>query len=670
MASSVSAPTMDVQVEATAVQLPNVQTLCRWFEESEDMTYDARKLSERDRDYYDGQQWTKRELDILARRGQPALTINYIKRKVEYLRGFERRLRSDPKAFPRDPQDEQLSEAATDSLRYVADLNDFDVIRSDVFEDMTIEGFGGADVTAVPTRDGYDVNIVRVPWDRLFYDPYSRQKDFSDARYKGIVIWTDRDEALDTYPHRADEIEYTLNASSMADTYDDRPKFTRWADNRRTRVRIVQMHFNVAGTWFIATLTKGGFLDDPVPSPYVDRDGSPTASLIMRSAYVDRENQRYGHVRDLISLQDEINKRRSKALHLMSVRQTFGNAQAIADVDKTKRELTKPDGHVEVAAAGQLNVDFGILPTGDMAQSQMALLQHATAEMQASGPNAAMAGKDPRIQSGRAIQAQQAGGAIEVEPIVDDLRQWTKDIMEACWLRVRQFWTGPKWIRVTDDERNAKWVGLNQPVTLAQGLARLAPEEAQMIAQQMQLQPNDPRLEQVIGYDNDIGGLDVDITIEEGPDVANIQAEQFQMLTQLAQSGVPFPPAVLIEASSLRNKDKLIEMMEQSQQAQQGQQQQAAQIGQQQAAANIEKTQAQAAESRAKAMKAMSEAQNPQQPQSAPSAPQAPSTLDQLKTAAEIRKLNAQAGQAQAAAIKNISDAQRPAQVSDYQGAA
>ena len=97
-------------------------------------------------------------------------------------------------------------------------------------------------------------------------------------------------------------------------------------------------------------------------------------------------------VRDMISLQDEVNKRRSKALHLMSVRQTYGNQQAISDVDKAKRQLSRADGHVEVNAGGKFGEDFGILPTGDMAASQMQLMQHATAELQASGPNAAMAG--------------------------------------------------------------------------------------------------------------------------------------------------------------------------------------------------------------------------------------------------------------------------------------
>lgn len=657
-------------VEVDVVEAPDAWRLCRWFEEAEQMTQEARELAERDRDYYNGQQWTERELATLRKRGQPALTINYIKRKVEYLRGFERRLRSDPKAFPRNPDDDQLSEAATDALRFVADRNDFDVIRSDVYEDMLVEGTGGVDVTVENGVDGPEIILTRVPWDRIFADPYSRQKDFSDARYLGIVIWMDRDEAMETFPGYEDVIETTLGTGSFSSTYEDRPKFSTWSDNRRTRVRVIQIQFKYKGVWMIATVTKGGYLSEPIPSPYVDREGQPTCSLKLRSAYMDRENNRYGAMRDLISLQDEVNKRRSKALHLLNVRQTFGNQQAIADVDKARRELAKPDGHVEIQNAGVFGQDFGILPTGDMAQAQMALLQHATGEMQASGPNAAMAGKDPRIQSGRAIQAQQAGGQVEQEPLIDDLRQWSKQVYEAMWLRVRQFWTAEKWIRVTDDEKNAKWVGLNQPVTLGQALGELPPEEAAAYAQQMQLQPNDPRLNEIVRVDNDIAGLDVDITIEEGPDVANVQAEQFQMLAQLApamaQAGSPLPPELLIESSQLRNKDKLLEMLKQRQEAAAPAQQAAQQIGQAQAQANIDKTNADAAKSQAQAVKTMAEAQQgPEQPQQ-PAPEQGPSALDQLKQAAEIRKLDAQTGQLQASAVKTIVDAQNPPRVADY----
>lgn len=298
----------------------------------------------------------------------------------------------------------------------------------------------------------------------------------------------------------------------------------------------------------------------------------------------------------------------------------------------------------------------------------MQLMQHATAELQASGPNAAMAGKDPRIQSGRAIQAQQAGGAIEVEPIIDDLRQWTKQVYEATWLRIRQFWTSEKWIRVTDDEKNTRWVGLNRQVTLADALGELAPEEAAAMAQQIGLQQGDPRLNQIVRVDNDIGGLDVDITIEEGPDVANVQAEQFQMLAQLApalaQAGDPIPPEVLIEASQLRNKDKLLEKLEQGRAARAQGQQQAQQIGMAQQQANVQKTTAQANKANAEAQRTMVEAGQPGG--DASGAPAAPSSLDQMEQAAKIRKLDAETGKIQTEAVRNIADAQRPPMVSDF----
>lgn len=533
-----------------------IAKLCRWFEEAEDQTYEARKLAERDRDYYDNDQWTKEELAILRKRKQPALTINYIKRKVEFLRGYERRQRSDPKAYPRTPQHTDMADAATDSLRFVADQNDFDEVRSQVYENLLIEGFGGADVVVENHPSGADVLIQYVPWDRLFYDPHSRKPDFSDAKYKGIVIWMDKEEAYELFPDRRDAIETTLSSVSLSDTYDDRPRFT-WCDNRRSRVRIVQCHWYEGGEWMVCTYTKGGPLIDPQVSPYVDEYGRSACSLILRSAYIDRENNRYGSTRDLISLQDEINKRRSKALHLMNMRQFQYERGAVDDVNKAKQELAKPDGAVEVNPGLQ----FQIIPTNDMAAGNMQMLQQATIEMQASGPNAALAGKDPRDQSGRAIQAQQQGGSIEIEPQMDSLRQWTRDIYQAAWLRVRQFWTGEKWVRVTDSDKNMKWVGLNHPVTLKEELSTMPREEAEQLVQQMGLQPGDPRLDTVVRVENDISGLDVDIIIEEGPDVVTIQAEQFAQLADLAEKGLPIPPDAIIEASSLRNKDVILKEM-------------------------------------------------------------------------------------------------------------
>src|SRR5690606_36609425 len=136
---------------------------------------------------------------------------------------------------------------------------------SNVYENFLIEGFGGADVVIEQRSTGPEIVIKQVPWDRLFFDPHSREKDFSDAKYKGIVLWMDKDDVLWQFPGSEDVLETTFASQSISDTYDDRPKFATWCDNKRTRVRIVQMHYIKDGVWHICTFTKGGFLVEPQP---------------------------------------------------------------------------------------------------------------------------------------------------------------------------------------------------------------------------------------------------------------------------------------------------------------------------------------------------------------------------------------------------------------------
>jgi len=542
--------------------------LVQWFEEAERSGMDAREFAERDRAYLDGEQWTPDELEELRKRGQPAIVVNWIRRKVDLLGGMERRARTDPKAFPRTPSEDDRADAATQALRYVADDNDFQVLRSAVFENMLVEGAGGIEIGLEDDgRGGCNITYTQVPWDRLWWDPHSRSPDFLDARYVGIVIWMDKDQLTEMYPDRADVIDDTFASPDATGQYTDRPYDVAWLDTRRRRTRVVQGYWSEGGSYWGATFTRVGYLTDPWRSPFKDRRGKSGCPLILQSAYVDQDNNRYGAVRDLISLQDEINKRRSKALHLLSVAQVIAEQGAVTDVDKARREVARPDGYVETMPGLKFEVQRG----NDLATGQWQLLQHATQEMQLAGPNAAMSGTDPRELSGRAILAQQAGGAVQNEPLADSLRMWARRVYEMTWMAARQFWTAPKWVRVTDDLQSTRWVGINVPITLKDELARMPQANRAMVMQNMQLMPGDPRLDQVVRIEGDITDLDVDITVAEGQDVPTLQAETFQSLIQLAsmQPGL-IPGDVLIAASSLRNKDDLLKRMQEHQQ-QQGQ---------------------------------------------------------------------------------------------------
>ena len=313
-----------------------LETLVSWVEEAEETTDAARKAAERDRDYYDGKQLTASEKAELRKRGQPDIIINRIKPKVDYLMGFEAANRTDPRAFPRTPQDEDASEAATDALRFIKDRTELDQSFSNVWQNMLIDGYGGLELVIEPGPNGTsEIAVKQWEWDRLFYDPHSRKLDFSDARYLGGYVWMDEEEAeeLADTEEGKEAVRKTVNETSFTQTYDDRPRWKTWVSGKgRKRVRIVQIYHREGGRWMHCTFTKGGKISS-IPVPFVDQDGMSWCPLLLQSAYVDRDNNRYGLVRMMIDVQDEINKRRSKALHRLTMQQVLTENGAVDDVE-------------------------------------------------------------------------------------------------------------------------------------------------------------------------------------------------------------------------------------------------------------------------------------------------------------------------------------------------
>lgn len=530
-----------------------------YFDEAEDLSLDSRNVAEKCRDYYDNKQYTAQEAAAIRKRKQPVITRNRIKPKVDFLKGVELETRTDPEAAPTTPGDEDAAKIATDAVRFVYDKAKFSQTKSDVFENLLIEGTGGVEVFCKPgRRNEVEIFIKRYHWDRLGYDPHSRERDFSDTLYRYAVAWMDYDQAVDRYGDREEILAATLSREGvLSSTYDDAPR-VRWADARRKRIRIVKMEFLHAGEVWVCEFTRGGFLADPEPSPYVDCDGIPEWSIILQSAHVDREGNRYGYVKPWLDVQDEINKRSSKHLHLVSVRQTYSSAGATEDIQKLKMELAKPDGHLKFDK-GEYGKDFGVLPTMDQAEAHFRLLQEAKQEIDSVGVHAALAGAEGRDLSGRAIGKLQSGSSTELKPLFEAISQFDNLVCRAVWNRIKQFWTSERWIRITGDEDAPEWIGLNVPYTVAD---KLADENGGALPPDMR---DNPRLNVPIGVKNHIAEIDVDFKIVEVPDVVNAMQEQFEALTSIYPAVPdhmkPVAFEMLIEASSLRNKKKFLERL-------------------------------------------------------------------------------------------------------------
>jgi hypothetical protein len=519
-----------------------------------DNTRQEREEAELHRDYFDDKQWTAAEVAVLRARGQPVITDNKIKDKVEYMEGVERKTRTDPKAFPRTPVEAESADVATDCIRYVFDANRFPMTKSAVFQNICIEGFGACEVI-VDKKDPRKVLIRKYRWDRLYRDPYSKEPDCSDAGYLGTMTWMDEDRAVELYPDRKEAIERTSSQSAARNTGESSDDKPRWADTKRKRVCVFEEYEKKKGSVYKSVFCWGGFLEDEAECPYEDDEDEHEWPLIPASAYIDREGQRYGLVKRYISLQDEINKRRSKALHLLLTAFIKMSEGAVDNVAKAREEVHKHDGVVVIADPTAI---FEVERNIELAMAQFQLLQQAEQALSVTGPNAALLGQSGAI-SGRAKQLDQQGGALQIGVLFDNIRDFQLRVAKAVWHRIRQYWDSEMMIRVTDSEAGLKFVALNRPLTQGDIIAKKlkgqpdAEQKIQMLAQDPLAQQ--PALDDTGAQmrENDVAQLNVDIILDEAPDVVTLQAEEFQTLAELAGSGqVQIPAEVLIEASNLR----------------------------------------------------------------------------------------------------------------------
>ena len=518
---------------------------------------------------------------------------------IDGILGVVEQNKSSPRAYLRNPSQPQpqpqqqpgqppqqgpikndldAGDVASMTLRYISDTQRFPQIKMDALENMLIEGSCAA---IFETGDDQDVIATQIRWEEFFADPRSRRADFKDARYLGIAKWMYADQVASLYPKMADDLKGFMSSGSILgigaidETWEDRPdNAAPWIDQTQRRIMVVELYHLESGVWNRCIFWAAGILETG-KSPYVDEKNRPLCPIEAQSAYVDRQNRRYGLVRDMRGPQDEINMRRSKLLHLVNVRQvqqTDPNAPPI-DADVARKEAARPDGVIPTG--------WQIVPTTDMAAAQANLLAEAKSEIERMGPNPAILGRQGADASGRAQQVRQSAGMTELARVLGRFNDFEMRCYKQMWSRARA-WTDPKWIRVTDDDGAPQYVRINEPSD-QQPQVSVDPQTGQQT-----LVPPKPK--------NHIAEMDVDIVVDSVPETATLEQEIFQDLARIAAAYGPqaVPFEMMIELSSLPKKRELINKLEmvraQAAQAQAGAQQMKDQLAVEKIKADIAQT--------------------------------------------------------------------------------
>lgn len=631
-----------VELKTAEPNKTDVTKLRRMVDEFRDLTADPRKESLTDVQYYHNKQWLPSEIAKLNERNQPALSINRIAPAVDGIIGVVEKGRSDPRALPRTPDDEDSAEVATDTLRYISDKNHFARLKIECFSDMLIPGYMAAIVAA---NGDLDITVTQISWRELIFDPRSRKPDFSDARFMGIAKWMYADDLIADYKAKADDINGAVETSgtivdaSMQDLPQaataGRGGSNSWGDRRTRRLFVVEMYYREAGKWLRCVFTGQVILEEG-PSPFLDDKGRPMCPIEAQAAKVDSDNARYGPVRAMRDPQDEVNKRRSTALHLLMVRQVQARDGMALDTDAevARNEAAKPDG--------ALPMGWEVAPLSTSLQGHLELLQEAKSEIERMGPNPAVLGRQGADSSGRALLARQQAGMVELALLFGRLEDWELRVYRQMWARAKQYWRAPQFVRVTDDQDAPKFVGINQPihemepalhpdtgqpqlepvphpdtgkpqVDQATGHPVMAPKMQPKLYGQADPETGAPVVDpttgapklapKVLGYSNPIAEMDVDIILDTTPDMGTLQQEQFTELAQLLASNpawaATMPMDLMLEISSIPRKRQIIEKVkaarEEAAQAQQAQVERAQKIAEATAIANVAATQAGAA---------------------------------------------------------------------------
>ena len=377
----------------------------------------------------------------------------------------------------------------------------------------------------------------------------------------------------------------TMNADS---SFEDRPS-GQWCDSKRRRVFVVDMwHIDTEHGWYRCVFTGAGKLFTQA-SPYREKDQwgrvRPVHPIQAFSVHVSKDLWRYGEVRGMRPAQDEVNFRLSKKIDILYRQQLFyqpGTFQE-QDIEAVRREIAKADG---VIAVNDIN-GFKIEKNLDIAMAMDASMQEAMRFLDLEGANPELQGRGGSNQSGRAILARQQAGLGQLGPVFDRIQDWELRCYRAMWARVQQFWTAPMYVRVTDDKNAARFAAVNgAPVVNSDnGNTPDADEAPAMPPQTPQGGPRmggaampppqgGPEMGAMLGAPQEpqevgpmLAELDMDIIIDRAPEAATLQAEQYESLVQLAQSGVLGPPSpdtarLLVTASALPNKSELLDMIE------------------------------------------------------------------------------------------------------------
>jgi hypothetical protein len=171
-----------------------------------------------------------------------------------------------------------------------------------------------------------------------------------------------------------------------------------------------------------------------------------------------RDGMCYGLMRGMRDINDDINKRASKAIYAASSNRMVYKKGAFKDIELARQEAARPDMALEVDHLE--NVKFE-KPTADMAMNFELLSFDREMLRNVGGVTDANLGRDSNAISGKAIGLQQDQGSLTTSELPDNLRLAKQLAGKLRLSHIEQFMTEKQVIRIVGEGQPIEWVTVN-----------------------------------------------------------------------------------------------------------------------------------------------------------------------------------------------------------------
>ena len=553
-----------------------------WLQESGRFLTDWHQRNQLNYEYYDNRQWTEAEKSKLDDRGQQASVLNIIRPTVDMIISMENERTTNLQIQGRTPDDEATASLFTELISQVYTQNNLNYHISRVFRSGIVGGMGWLEAGVRDDEAGRPEIAVHLrEWNTVFFDPFMKEPDATDARYIIYRHWMDRDEVgarFDVTDAELNSIEGWQPGSGKDGTVDefdgrednaqenaDSFTFNKHYDSKSRRVAINETWYkNAEGKlhyviWAGNVFLQGGLEDSQNTSP-LDFDHYPIVPYI---ASMRHDGTPQGIVDWVKDEQDAINKLFSKWMWVTMSRQVAYEADAVEDPEELRAQIARPDGVIKLEPGALARNAFQMLSDKTESSHLLQMMQFQIQMAQrVSGVNDATLGLGGvNARSAEQENSRATSGAQMQSSFLENLFFTKTQLAKIIMRLIGQYYTKEIAVRSVAPTGDVVFTEFNKGNVDADGQPFIE---------------NEITMANILRYD---------VVVEHVMAFSTVKQLQARWLNELAQTGA-LPPQIVgelaLQFSDIPNKDDVMQRLTAFNQQQAELQQQQMQMQQQQ----------------------------------------------------------------------------------------